>query len=72
MENLVLVFSGGRIEADLAKGMLESNNIPYWLKSEHGAGFAIRAGDILEQYFIYVNPQDKLRAEDILAIMEQE
>lgn len=70
MDNLALVFCGGRIDADLAKGMLENNHIPFWLKSEHGVGFAIRAGDILEHYYIYVNPQDKERAEEILAILK--
>jgi hypothetical protein len=71
MDDQVLIFSGSRFEADLAKGLLESNDISYFLTSEHGAGFVIRAGDILEQYFIYVNTGDQDRAEEILAILKQ-
>ena len=69
MDDLVLVFNGSRFEADLAKGLLEDASIPHILTSEHGAGFVLRAGSILERYYIYVNPEDKKRAEDTLAVL---
>ncbi len=69
MDDLVLVFNGSRFEADLAKGLLEDAAIPHFLTSEHGAGFVLRAGSILERYYLYVNPQDKDRAEEALAVL---
>ena len=69
MDDFVLVFNGSRFEADLAKGLLEDASIPYFLTSEHGAGFVLRAGSILERYYIYVIPEDKERAEDTLAVL---
>ena len=70
MDNSVLIFSGSRFQADLAKELLEGENIPFLLTSEHGAGFVLRAGDILEQYYIFVNPANQKRAEELLAVLE--
>ncbi|MDD4324332.1 MAG: DUF2007 domain-containing protein [Eubacteriales bacterium] len=71
IDDAVLVFSGKHFEADLAKGLLESNQIPYVMRSEHGAGFVLRAGDILEQYYIFVNTEDRQRAEEILTVLQE-
>jgi hypothetical protein len=69
MNDSVLVFSGSRFEADLAKGLLEEAGIACLLTSEHGAGFVLQAGSILERYYIYVNPRDKEEAEEALAVL---
>lgn len=70
MDDSVLVFRGSRFEANLAKGLLEGADIPFLMTSEHGAGFVLRAGDILEQYYIFVNPRDRDQAEELLAVLE--
>lgn len=70
MSDLVIVFNGSRFEADLAKGLLEGAGIPHVLTSEHGAGFVLRVGSILEQYYIYVNQEDQELAEEALAVLK--
>lgn len=69
MNDPVLVFSGSRFEADLAKGLLEEAGIPHFLASEHGAGFVLQAGSILENYYIYVNPRDEAGAREALTVL---
>ncbi|HHV42156.1 MAG TPA: DUF2007 domain-containing protein [Clostridiaceae bacterium] len=70
MEDTVLVFTGAYIDVELAKGLLENNNIPFLLKSQHGSGFVIRAGYVLEKYYLYVHRKDKDKAEEILAVLK--
>lgn len=70
MDDSVLVFSGPYIEAELAKGLLENSQIPFLLRSQHGAGFVLRAGNVLEEYYIYVRREDQQQAEDVLSVLK--
>ncbi|MDO5650223.1 MAG: DUF2007 domain-containing protein [Gallicola sp.] len=61
----VLVKKSNKIDIELAKGLLENNHIPCLVKTEHGEGFVLRAGGMLEEYFLYVKPEDAKTAKAI-------
>lgn len=69
-DDLVLVFQGPALEAKMARGILENKQIPSLLKSKHGAGFVLWAGDLLEEYYLYVRAEDEKLALDLLAVLK--
>lgn len=72
MDDKVIVYKGSQIHAEMAREILEQNGIPCLLTSEHGAGFVMRAGGILEEYYLYVRPDHAERALDLVAIVDEE
>ncbi|MDO5755468.1 MAG: DUF2007 domain-containing protein [Tissierellia bacterium] len=62
----VLIFQGRQAPAMMAKEALEEAKIPYWLRSDHGEGFILRAGALLEDYYIYVRKEDEEKARKIV------
>ncbi len=54
----------------MARGILENKQIPSLLKSKHGAGFVLWAGDLLEEYYLYVRAEDEKLALDLLAVLK--
>jgi hypothetical protein len=72
MDEMVLVFKGYRVPVEMAKGILENNKIPCLMKSKHGAGFIMKTGGILEEYFLYVNPEDEEKAKELCMYLNEE
>lgn len=70
MDEKVLVDRGSQIHAEMAREILEQNEIPSLLTSEHGAGFVMRAGGLLEDYFLYVRPDQAEKAIELVAVVE--
>ncbi|NLK57678.1 MAG: hypothetical protein GX291_00215 [Tissierellia bacterium] len=70
MDEKVLVYRGSQIHAEMAREILEQNEIPSLLTSEHGAGFVMRAGGLLEDYFLYVRPDQAEKAIELVAVVE--
>lgn len=62
MTDLVQVYSGTKMEAELVHGLLEAEGINTLLQSQHGLGFVIRAGGMIESYYIFVDEKDAERA----------
>ncbi|MGI6440813.1 MAG: hypothetical protein ACOX00_02585 [Peptoniphilaceae bacterium] len=72
MDDKVLVYKGSQMHAEMARGILEDNGIPSLLTSQHGAGFVIRAGGLLEDYFLYVRPDHAALARDLVSLVEDD
>lgn len=65
-DNLVSVYMGSRIQAEIVKGMLEANEIPSMLKDESFAGVYTLQGTIGSSFRVLVRPQDKETALELL------
>lgn len=66
MNDLITVYSGTQIEAELVRHLLEAEGINTLLQSQHGLGFVIRAGNMLESYYISVSEKDVERAQELV------
>lgn len=62
---MVMVFKGSRVPVEMAKNMLENNKIPSLMRSKHGAGFVMKTGSVLEEYYLFVNPEDQEKAQEL-------
>lgn len=65
MQNMVMVFSGYRIPVEMAKAILDDNNIYNFMASQNGTAFVVQTGGALEEYFLYVRPEDAEVARDL-------
>lgn len=68
MDPLVLVYSGTQMEAEQVRQLLEAEGIQVLLQSRHGLGFVIRAGSMIESYYIQVQKSDESRARELIAV----
>ena len=66
-DNLILILQGSQMQVDMARVLLEENDIRSLVRSEHGMGFVLRAGGMFEEYYLYVAPED---AEEAAALCE--
>ena len=65
MQNMVMVFSGYRIPVEMAKAILDDNKIYTSMTSQNGAAFVARTGGALEEYYLFVRPEDAEIARDL-------
>lgn len=65
MQNMVLVYSGYRIPVEMAKAILDDNKIYNYMTSQNGAAFVVETGGGLEEYYLYVLPEDADVARDL-------
>lgn len=64
--DLVVLKVGNREEILLLRGILESNQIDAIVETRQGAGFVMRAGNLLEEYSLLVRDADEARARELL------
>lgn len=50
----VLLVSAGHLKAQMIASLLEDSGVPHTMESNHGVGFAMRAGPLNETYRFYV------------------
>lgn len=63
--DMVMAFKGSKVSAEMAKNMLENNKIPCLMRSKHGVGFVMKTGSALEEYYLFVNPEDQEKAQEL-------
>ncbi|NLM19151.1 MAG: hypothetical protein GX217_03900 [Clostridiaceae bacterium] len=66
--DLILIKKGNYTDISLLKGILENNQIKTLVKAEKGEGFVMRAGNLLEEYSLYVHPDDETTARELAEI----
>ncbi|MDI9490972.1 MAG: hypothetical protein GX145_05630 [Clostridiaceae bacterium] len=64
--NLVLVAEGKYFDISLKENLLKNNEIPCLIQSEYGSGFVMQAGNLLENYKLYVAKENLNRALELL------
>lgn len=64
--NLVLVTEGKSFDISLKENLLKNNGIPCLIQSEYGSGFVMQAGNLLENYKLYVAEENLNRARELL------
>ncbi|MGB4609013.1 MAG: hypothetical protein WBH77_00135 [Saccharofermentanales bacterium] len=69
--DLILIKKGNYTDISLLKGILEHNQIKTLVKSEKGEGFVMRAGNLLEEYSLYVHPDDEISAREFAEIYSE-
>ncbi len=57
-----LIMRGSFIDVSMVKELLEEKGIPCLMRSDHGAGFVIQTGGLLEDYYLYVAQGDEHKA----------
>jgi len=65
---LVHIQSGGKLDISLLKGILEENGIKTIVKSNHGQGFVIRAGNLFEEYHLFVQAENEVSAKELASL----
>lgn len=70
--DMVMVLKGSRLPIEMAKEVLGNNNIPCMMQSQHGAGFVMKTGGLFEEYYLYVNPEDLEKAQELCQYFKEE
>lgn len=65
-DNLVSIYMGSHIQAEIIRGLLEANEIPSMLKDESFAGVYSLQGTIGNSFKVLVRPQDEEAAKSLL------
>jgi len=69
--DMVMVFKGSRVSVEMAKNMLKNNKVPCLMRSKHGVGFVMKTGSALEEYYLFVNPEDQEKAQELCGYFQE-
>lgn len=63
--DLVVIKQGDQVEISLLKGILDQNKIDSMIETKQGSGFVMRAGNVLEEYYLLVRKEDEEAAKEL-------
>ena len=63
--DLVVIKQGDQVEISLLKGILDQNKIDSMIETKQGSGFVMRAGNVLEEYYLFVRKEDEEAAKEL-------
>lgn len=63
--DLVIIKQGDQVEISLLKGILDQNKIDSMIETKQGSGFVMRAGNVLEEYYLLVRKEDEEAAKEL-------
>lgn len=63
--DLVVIKQGDQVEINLLKGILDQNKIDSMIETKQGSGFVMRAGNVLEEYYLLVRKEDEEAAKEL-------
>ncbi len=63
--DLVVIKHGDQVEINLLKGILDQNKIDSMIETKQGSGFVMRAGNVLEEYYLLVRKEDEEAAKEL-------
>lgn len=64
--DVVVVKKDSKTTLALLQGVLKENGIDSIVKSKMGEAFVMKAGSLLEEYSLYVRPEDEEKAKELI------